>query len=169
VNLDDNHAVGTDNWPEGDTSAGAQGQTTAGLDCLTSPLENYHVHTHVSIFLDGVALAVPPNIGIVVPSGGTRCFYSIHTHDRSGKIHVEAGAPGTFTLGQLFAIWGHPLETSNVAGLTGKPIRVFFTDAGVVMEATGDWHNIELTTHREVTFQIGTPITEIPNFTWSAN
>jgi hypothetical protein len=47
-----------------------------------------------------------------------RCFYTIHTHDKSGKIHVEAAAPGTFTLGQLFAIWGQSLTNTNIAGLT---------------------------------------------------
>jgi hypothetical protein len=46
---------------------------------------------------------------------------------------------------------------------------VYFTDAGVVTQATGDWRNIELTSHREITVQIGTAITEIPNFHWSAN
>jgi hypothetical protein len=39
----------------------------------------------------------------------------------------------------------------------------------VVSQATGEWRDIELTSHREVTVQIGSAITEIPNFTWSAN
>jgi hypothetical protein len=40
---------------------------------------------------------------------------------------------------------------------------------GVVTEATGDWNDIELLSHREITIQIGTPIDEIPNYTWSAH
>jgi len=169
VNLDDNHTVGTAHWTDGNTATGGQGQNVLGLDCLASMIETYHVHTHVSIFLDGVALAVPADIGIVPMQPSGRCFYSIHTHDLSGKIHVEAPAPGTFTLGQLFAIWGQPLETDNVAGLTGKPIVVYSTEQSTVTRVTGDWKAIELTSHKEVTIQVGTPITEIPNFTWSAN
>jgi hypothetical protein len=97
-------------------------------------------------------------------------FYTLHTHDHSGKLHVEAAAPATFTLGQIFRIWGQPLGPDNVAGLTGKPIVVYVTDNnGVVTEATGDWNDIELLSHREITIQVGTPITEIPNYTWTAH
>jgi len=166
----DGHSVGTVHWNNGDTPTGGQGQAVEGLNCLPTPLdETYHVHTHVSIFLDGVALAVPQNIGRVNVAPNPLCFYTVHTHDLSGKIHVEAPAPATFTLGQLFAIWGQPLETDNVAGLTGKPIVVYSTDNATVTKVTTDWKAIELTTHKEVTIQVGTAISEIPNFTWTAH
>jgi hypothetical protein len=29
-----------------------------------------------------------------------------------------------------------------------------------------DWSNIELKAHREITIELGTPLAEIPNFTW---
>jgi hypothetical protein len=169
VDITDNHAIGRDNWPSGNTTAGGTGQTVEGLDCLPNMPENYHVHTHVSVFLNGEALAIPPDIGIVPQTAGGNCYYNVHTHDRSGKIHVEAEAPGTFTLGQLFAIWGQPLEGANIAGITGLPVVVYVTDAGVVSRPSGDWHAIELTSHREVTIQLGTAITEIPNITWNGN
>jgi len=168
IDLNDNHQVGTAHWDDGDTGDGAQGQPTAGLECGSTD-ETYHVHSHVSIFLNGEALSVPGQIGIVETSATAHCFYSIHTHDKSGKIHVEAPAPAMFTLGMLFSIWGQPLETTNVGGITGMPIVVYTTDAGVVTKETGDWHAIELKSHREITIQIGTAITEIPNFSWSAN
>jgi len=169
INLDDNHAVGVDHWGSGNTAEGASGDPVQGLNCEINMDETYHVHTHLSIFLNGEALAIPPEIGIVETRPGVNCFYSIHTHDKSGKIHVEAPAPGLFTLGQLFAIWGQNLSTTDIAGLTGMPVTVYTTDDGVVSVATGDWHNIELASHREITIQVGTAITEIPNFTWSAH
>jgi len=169
VDLNDNHAVGADHWSNGDTSDGGQGAAVGGLDCLASMPETYHVHSHLSIFLNGEALAVPGDVGIVQTGAGTECFYSLHTHDKSGKLHVEAAAAGTFTLGQFFAIWGEPLDTTNIAGLTGMPVVVYVTDDGVVTKATGDWHDIELKSHREITIQVGTAITEIPNFTWAAH
>lgn len=168
VDLTDNHRVGTEHWPRGNTAEGGQGNPVLGIECLLNMPEAYHVHAHVSIFLDGEPLAVPANIGIhnQEPS---RCFYGIHTHDLSGKIHVEFAAPGAYTLGQLFAIWGQPLEPDNVAGLTGKPIVVYSTDNATVTRVTTDWKAIELTTHKEITIQVGTPLTEIPNYTWNGN
>jgi hypothetical protein len=82
----------------------------------------------------------------------------------------EAAAPRSFTLGQLFRIWGQPLEDTNVAGYQGLPIRLFVVDGSSVsqVEAT-DWAGLELTSHRQVTIEIGTPIDEIPTFTWSSN
>ena len=120
VNLDDNHQVGVNHWPVGDSATGAQGATTAGLDCLANPVETYHVHSHLSIFLNGEALSVPGEIGIV-DQGANDCFYPLHTHDRSGKIHVEAAAPALFTLGQLFSIWGEELMDTNIGDITGLP------------------------------------------------
>src|SRR5882672_9989590 len=110
VSLNDNHMVGSAHWSNGDTSEGAQGQAIGALECLTTMPETYHVHTHLSIFLNGEALAIPADIGIVSQSATADCFYSIHTHDQSGKIHIEAAAAGTFTLGQVFSIWGQPVD-----------------------------------------------------------
>jgi len=169
VSITDNHKIGMDHWRTGDTSTGGQGQAMAGLDCQLTMPETYHVHSHVSIFLNGDALTVPGDIGIVPAAPQGRCFYSVHTHDESGKIHVEAAAAGTYTLGQMFALWGQPLTNTNIAGLTGMPVSVYVTDNGVVTEATDGWDSIELMNHREITIAVGTPITEIPNFTWKDN
>jgi len=129
--------------------------------------EAYHVHSHLSIFLNGEQLAVPGQIGIVEPSPTTQCNYVTHTHDTSGIVHVEAPAQGTFTLGQFFAIWGQPLSYSDVAGNPGVPVVVYVTDNNVVTQYTGDLSAIELLSHREITIQLGTPITYIPYYTWS--
>lgn len=169
VDLSDNHRVGVNHWPDRDPTRGPRGEDVAGIKCYPGidPPTNYHVHSHLSIFLDGVALAIPEDIGIVKLTPTTQCVYSLHTHNHSGKVHVEGPAPALFTLGQFFLIWGHPLERDNVAGLTGKPIEIFVTDHnGVVTRASGNWGDIELLSHREITIQVGTPIAEIPNYNW---
>src|SRR5262245_2111519 len=160
-------ALGTMHWQNGDTATGGQGQTVAGLSCGLMD-ETYHVHTHLSIFLNGDMLRVPSDIGIV-PATSTRagCTYATHTHDATGKIHVEAPAPGRFTLGQFFEVWGQPLGYDNVAGLTGEPIVVYVSDGSTVTQYTGDLAEIDLTSHREITIQVGSPISEIPNYTWA--
>ena len=169
VSLTDNHRIGALHWEEGSTAAGGQGQPVAGLECLQNMPEDYHVHTHLTVYLNGEALAIPQNIGI--ESGPPRCFYTIHTHDHSGKLHVEAAAPGTFTLGQFFAIWGETLNSTTLADLTGMPVVVYVTDEGdtSATKVEDNWSDIALESHREITIQVGTAITEIPVYTWSGD
>jgi hypothetical protein len=169
--LDENQRVGVAYWPAGATPVGGQGQMVGSYECFPKePPDTYHVHTHLSIFLDGVMLSVPGQIGIVKQSATNNCFYTLHTHDSSGKIHIRAATTAMYTLGDFFDIWGMRLRHDNVAGFTGKPIVVYVTDQnGVVTEATGDWNDLELLSHREITIQVGTDIAEIPNFTWTDN
>ncbi|HEX6398083.1 MAG TPA: hypothetical protein VFZ95_11710 [Steroidobacteraceae bacterium] len=170
INLDDNHPIGIKYWPDRDPAVGVHGETVDGYQCYpgNDPPRTYHVHTHLSIFLDKVALRIPEDIGIVLTPA--KCVYSLHTHDHSGKLHVEGPAPAFFTLGDFFMLWGRPLGPDHIGGITGKPIVIYVTDNnGVVTEANGDWNQIELLSHREITIQIGAPIDEIPNYTWSAH
>lgn len=79
---------------------------------------------------------------------------------------MEAPAAGLFTLGQVFALWGQPLSYNDIGGISGIPVVVYITDNGVVTQYTGDLGAIELLSHREITIQLGTPIAEIPVYTW---
>lgn len=167
ISLDDGHQVGATRWPNGNTSMGGQGQPVGGLECAASSPVGVHIHAHLSIFLNGEALAVPNEIGHVDLSPTTNCHYQLHSHDATGLVHVHSATPTTFTLGQYFAIWGQTLSSTDIAGLTGMPVVVYVTDNGIVTQNTGDWSAIELNTHREITIQVGTAITEIPNFVWT--
>jgi hypothetical protein len=104
-----------------------------------------------------------------VQNATTDCHYFVHTHDHSGKIHMEAPAPATFTLGQLFAVWGQPLTTTNVAGITGLPLAIYITENGTVTPFTGDPTTIPMQSHRHIAIVLGTPIAQVPFFTWTAN
>jgi hypothetical protein len=167
VNLDDNHQVGTLFWPDGDTATGGQGATVANVPC--APVnETFHIHSHLSIFVNGQAEAIPANIGII-QNATTDCHYYVHTHDHSGKIHMEAPVTTGFTLGQLFAIWGQPLTSTNVAGVTGLPMALYITENGTVTLFTGDPNTIPMLSHRHIAIVLGTPIAQVPFFTWTAN
>ena len=165
IAIDDGPQVGSNHWPDGDTSTGGLGQEVMGLPCGHMD-ETYHVHAHLSLVLNGEPLALPSHIGIVEQSDGTECFYSLHTHDTSGKVHIEAPEPRTFTLGQLFAIWGEPLGRDNVAGMPGLPVTVYIVEDDIATKYTDDLAALELLSHRDITIQIGSPITAIPTFTW---
>jgi len=167
VSLDDHHTVGTVHWPDGNTPDGGQGLPVDGLACVAVSPVDYHVHTHLSIFLNGEALAVPAMVGIVAESPTTECHYPLHTHDATGLLHAHATTQTFFTLGQFFGIWGQPLQRDNIAGLVGLPVAVYVTDGGVVRESTGDLAALQILSHREITIQVGTPVASIPQFTWT--
>ena len=150
---------------------GGQGAPVAGLACYglknnNTSAETFHIHSHLSIFRNGVQLALPENIGVVgdeaIPS--TTCDYPLHTHDATGIVHVESPNDATFTLGQFFGIWGQPLSRANVAGLTNLPVVVYIQDGGNLRKYQGDLASIELRSFRSIVIQLGTPLTEIPTY-----
>jgi len=173
INLTSATRVGVDRWPAYNTATGGHGDPVQGIPCLADMDETYHAHTHLSILLNGDAISIPEAVGIVPgPSSttGNRCFYEIHSHDLTGKVHVEAATPGVFTLGQFFGIWGQPLTNTDVAGITGLPVVVYTVDDGVVDEIPDtEWAAIELTSKRQIVIQIGTPVTSIQAYTWSGD
>lgn len=167
VGLDDNHQVGVVRWANGNTATGGQGAPVEGAPCGPA-VATYHIHSHVSVFVNGQAQALPANVGIV-ENATTDCHYDTHTHDLSGKVHIESSAPITRTLGQLFAIWGQPLASDNVAGITGMPIVFYITENGTVTRFSGDPRTIQFASHRHIAIQIGTPIAQVPLFTWTGD
>ena len=98
------------------TSAATTGQTIDGIGCQTSEQTVFHIHTHLTIFVNGQQRQVPPAIGIpgavaqqtnagpFVDSG--TCFYWLHTHAADGIIHIESPVERTYTLGEFFDEWG---------------------------------------------------------------
>ncbi len=152
--------VGDTFWPNGNTSTGGTGSPVDGLTCAPNMSELYHVHAHLAIFKDGKWLALPKNVGIL-----SQCNYEMHTHDQTGIIHIEAPAFKTFTLGQFFDIWGQPLTSTNVAGVTGTVVA-YINDNGDSRRYMGDLRNIELTSLRDITLQIGTPVSTLATYSW---
>lgn len=76
--------------------------------CLPSGHANvaYHIHPTLNIFVNGEAETIPANIGV-----NAECMAEIHTHDATGKIHIETTSAGrNITLGDFFAVWDKNLE-----------------------------------------------------------
>jgi len=54
----------------------------------------FHLHAQLAVYLpDGTSTKVPGDIGI-----SSSCMYWLHTHDDTGKLHVEAPATTAATL-----------------------------------------------------------------------
>jgi len=60
-----------------------------------------HIHPNLNIKVNGRGVSLPANIGL-----SSSYMRPIHTHDGTGKLHVEAPCPRVFTLGDFFSIWG---------------------------------------------------------------
>ena len=144
-------APGTDPG-DGDTASGGQGGTVDGVQCDHGEQLNYHVHAHLYILKDGVRQPISALVGIPGYPLPT-CYYWLHTHDRSGIIHIEVPSARTFTLGQFFDIWGQPLTSSEVARIKvpGSQLAVFVDGRPY----TGDPRQVPLKAHTQVVIEIG--------------
>jgi hypothetical protein len=150
----------------------ATGQPVDGVQCNSMEQAAFHIHTHLSVYVDGALRPVPAGVGAVTPvpqqtANGTfdnasRCFYWLHTHAQDGIIHVEAPNHATYTLGQFFAIWRQPL-TGNQVG----PARGSVTAYVDGRRYTGDPAKITLASHEDVQLDVGTPVVPPGSVDWS--
>jgi hypothetical protein len=78
--------------------------------------EKFHIHAMLHIYVNGLLAPLPADIGL---DPAKRIESSMHTHDGSGIIHMEAPHPFKYTLGDFFAVWGVKLGPAQVGGLKG--------------------------------------------------
>src|SRR5215831_20197521 len=133
-----------------------------GIQCNSMEQATFHVHSHLDVFINGRYFEVPSQIGI--PGN---CFYWLHTHDNSGKIHIEAPMLREFTLGQLFDIWGKKLSNAqifNYVANANNPLHVYIN--GTKVPDSTNYRDINLNTnrsaHNEIAIVYGTPPSSIP-------
>ena len=55
------------------------------LMCTTDMATQFHIHPQLTIVINGQQQVIPANTGIT-----EACMNSIHTHDATGKLHVES-------------------------------------------------------------------------------
>lgn len=92
-----------------------------------------HDHVPIAVVKGGQQMEVPENIGIApelwhdhsLDSFGPATLSPMHTHDRSGTIHIESTAARQFTLGEFLRIWGIEDEVERVADANGQEIPDF--------------------------------------------
>ena len=111
-------------------SPAATGRTVSGIQCTAGEQVSYHVHTHLSVYVDGILRPLPSGVGIVSPVAvptthgpfyeATRCYYWLHVHAQDGIIHIESPSVRTYTLGQFFDIWRQPLSANQIGPIKGK-------------------------------------------------
>lgn len=68
-----------------------------------------HIHPFLEIEINGIRHVIPANVGI--SETGMRV---IHTHDDSGKLHIESPYAHQFYLKDFFTIWGKNLNATCI-------------------------------------------------------
>jgi hypothetical protein len=129
----------------------------AGLPALPTEMLEYHIHSHLDVFVDGKSQTVPTDLGIDRAAG---VLSPLHTHDDTGLIHVENDEETEFYLGQLFIEWDVRLDRECVGSYcrASTPIK-YYVDGE---EYTGDPARILFEHHNEIAIVIGTPPAKIP-------
>ena len=82
--------------------------------CLADHSGNInHIHATLSISINGTNIAIPEDVGIqdsVCPNG----MRGVHTHDDTGRLHIETPGQMNATIGAFFAIWGEKFDQSHI-------------------------------------------------------
>jgi hypothetical protein len=150
----------------------ATGQTIDGIQCNSAEQVAYHIHSHLTVYVNGALRPIPPGIGIVTPvaqqtangvfDSASRCYYWLHVHAQDGVIHVESPNQSNYTLGQFFAIWQQPLTASQIGPVKGT-LTVFVNG----IRYTGDPANIVLKSREDIQVDVGTPAVAAQKVDWS--
>ena len=101
----------------GNLSSSADTPDPLALDCVEHGELPRHDHVTLQVFIDGSAYTVESDIGIrtdVCTGDDSNSMHTIHTHDDTGKLHVELNDPGDISLGVFFDIWGHHFNETGI-------------------------------------------------------
>jgi hypothetical protein len=157
--------------PLASTATAAAGQPVNGISCQTSEQTLFHIHAHLTIFVNGSPRQVPAGIGIpgaqaqdtangpFVDTG--TCFYWLHTHAADGIIHIESPVRRVYTLGDFFDEWGLPLGPDQVGPARGH-VTALYNGQGY----QGNPRDIPLAAHAQIQLEVGTPLVAPVSITW---
>jgi hypothetical protein len=142
-------------WPA-ETGRLSRRLSVLDLPAFREDAQSFHNHVHLDVFVNGKATEVPGNIG-----NGPGFLASIHTHDATGLIHIEAERHAVFTLGDIFDVWGVRF-TSTCAGAYCEPdyaVDVYVNGK----KETGDLRAYAVQNLDQIAVVIGTPPETIPD------
>jgi len=144
-------AASSISWPAPvDASARVK---AAGLPMLGQEGQVLHIHNHLDVFVDGMAVTVPAEIGI---DTAKQQISPLHTHDTSGVVHIESPVQTDFTLGEFMTEWNVSISKSVLGPLKtggGKDLRVYVNGK----EQSGDPAALKLVAHDEIAVVYGVP------------
>lgn len=138
-------------WDNGTAELGAR-LNELGLPQMSMESFVMHIHQHLDIYVYGRKVTVPALIGINVAEN---YLDPVHTHTPDGVIHVESPSQRTFTLGQIFGVWGVRFSKTCLGSYCaggGMELKVWSNGRLV----TGDPTALALEEHEEIVVAFGT-------------
>jgi hypothetical protein len=136
-----------------------------GIKCERNAKTVFHIHAHLTLFVNGRPRALPGGIGIWPPVGpqnyrhglfgvtAENCISWLSTRYPDGLVHVESSVHRSFVLGDLFDVWGQPLDPSGVGPARGALTAIV---NGSVW--TDDPRRIPLQAHSQIQLEVGKPL-----------
>jgi hypothetical protein len=134
--------VGTNTLAQAEQIVDANYSPIDGVYCDSLEQLSYHIHAHLTMYIDGQNVPLVANTGIapegVTSSANVTCYYWLHTHDASGVIHIESPTTKLYPLSNFFDIWqqkfsssgSFPTQLSSSAGwviyVNGKQVNTDF-------------------------------------------
>jgi hypothetical protein len=135
--------------------------TIDGIECNANEQFLFHIHAHLSIFVNGQLMYIPPQIGIIPE----KCIYWLHTHDESGIIHIESPIKRDFTLGQFFDLWkkklNNPIIFDKLFNSKDNMPEMYIN--GNKLSSGTNYRDIKLHAHDEIALIYGAPPSHIPS------
>ncbi len=83
------------------------------LSCTTDAATTFHIHSHLSITMNGQDRPIPADTGVTAD-----CLHPLHTHDATSIIHIESPRKEDFTLGDFMDVWKEDLTSNKVLDTT---------------------------------------------------
>jgi hypothetical protein len=135
----------------------------SGISCDSGEQNGYHIHVHLTIYINGLRLNIPAGIGIGITPGTSNidCFYWMHTHAEDGVLHIEEPQEmDNLALDDFLTVWqqkfanlNFPPQMTQSTGwqiwVNGKPFN------GVV---TSPLHTeVQFHSHDVITLEYGSP------------
>ena len=130
-----------------------------GVNCDSSMQSSFHIHAHVTIYINGKQVPIPAGIGIAADGS---CFYWMHTHTSDGIIHIEAPQKlHNLALDDFLTIWhdgfanlNFPAELNSPTGWKIYVNGKLFTSVAVTSPLKTE---VPLASHDIVTLEYGSP------------
>jgi hypothetical protein len=157
------YAVYANNQKPTPTIANPLYPPVGGVYCDKQEQTAFHIHAHVTMYINGKQSQIPQGIGI---ASDQSCLYWLHGHDTTGVIHIEAPSGDSFVLRNFLNEWssqfsslGYPSEL-DLSGWTAYVGGKLYN---------GDFQKIPLQSHSVITLMYNSPNAKPDNsYDWNA-
>ncbi len=89
--------------------------STLAKICLNHSELVVHIHPSLTIEINGSNVEIPTSVGVETTTcSGEENMHVTHTHDSTGKIHVELNAQEDVPLAVFFDVWGKHFDSTGL-------------------------------------------------------